>query len=124
MKHTKNPFTGSINTHITSLTEYLESCGFHNGRMIAYSKSTYWHANEGHKVYFNACIYDKKGKQVWYGDLDLTKDSDKLNQVAQASNQTFYVTPEHGFRSDFHKVTKKQLEKDKDVIKFPREDKQ
>lgn len=120
MKHTINPFTGDINTWNTSLTEALQKHGFSNGRMISYSKSTYMRANEGHKVYFNSCIYDSNGVQIWYGDLDLTKDSRKLNKVAKESKQEFYVTPESGFRSDFNKITKEQLEKDEWVVKFPK----
>ena len=119
MKHTKNPFTGGISTWETSLTEYLSKHGFHNGRMIAYSKSSYMKDHWGDKVFFNACIFDINGVQVWYGDLNIKEDSKKLNKVSKDSKQEFYITPEHGFRSDFHKVTKEQLEKDPDVVKFP-----
>ena len=115
---TKNPFTGDTSTIETSLTEILSNNGFHSGRMIAFSKSRYGESHPNHKVYFNACIFDKKAKEVWYGDIDLTEDEEKLKQVAKESKQIFYVTPEHPFRMDFNKVTKEQLENEEYVVKF------
>jgi len=115
---TKNMFTGDTTTIETSLTDILAKHGFINGRMISLSKSRYGESHPNHKVYFNACIFDKKAKEVWYGDIDITEDEDKLKQIAKESKQTFYVTPEHPFRMDFNKVTKKQLENDEYVVKF------
>lgn len=118
MKSTTNPFTGKTNTWKTSLTDSLSKHDFYNGRMISGSKSMYGRNNPNHKVYFNACIFDVNCVQIWYGDLDLTTDFDNLQKVCNETNQIFYVTPENPFRSDFHKITQKDLEKDDYVIKF------
>jgi hypothetical protein len=118
MENTKNPFTGNINTWKTSLTDCFNKYNFNNGRMISYSKSSYINSNRGNKVFFNACVFDINGIQVWYGDLDLTKDSKTLEKIAEETNQIFYVTPESGFRSDFNKITKKELEQSEYVVKF------
>jgi len=88
------------------------------GRMISPSKSSYTRLYPENKVYFNACIFDKSIEQIWWGDIDLTFDAEKLNKIAERSGEVFYVTPEHPFRSDFHTVTKRQLENDEFVIKF------
>jgi len=73
MKNTRNPFTGEINSWQTSLTEALNKHGFYNGRMISGSKHTYGRANPDHIVYFNACIFDVNGVQVWWAGLIFIK---------------------------------------------------
>ena len=123
MEHTTNPYTGQTNSWKTSLTETLNKHNFHNGQMISYSKSSYRQEHPKNKVFFNACIFDVNAVQIWYGDLDITKDSKKLRKVAKESKQKFYVTPESGFRSDFNKITKEELEKDEWVIIFGEDDK-
>ena len=88
------------------------------GRLISASKSGYARKHPGNTVYFNACIFDKDGTQVWWGDLDLTEERDRLDSLAEECQETFYVTPEHGFRSDFNEVTTKMLKKDPRVVVF------
>ena len=89
------------------------------GRMIGGSKSGYRTEHPNNRVFFNACIYDKTPSQVWWGDIDITLDEFKLNQIAEYHTQRFYVTPEFGYRSDFnHKIKKRDLEKDKNVLVF------
>lgn len=90
----------------------------YEGRLIASSKSLYHKNNPNSLVYFNACIFNSKGKQIWWGDIDLTKDEEKLFKIREESKEDFYVTPEHPFRSDFYSVTKESLESDPNVKKF------
>ena len=116
---TKNPFTGTTNTIASSLTDILEKHGLRSGRMISGSKSMYGRDNPNHKVYFNACIFDRIATQIWWGDLDVTQSEDVLKEVAKEYGHEFYVTPEHPYRMDFNEdVTKEKLEKDESVIKF------
>lgn len=130
MQSTTNPYTGEINSWITTLTECLDKNDLRAGRMICLSKSTYRDLHPNGKPIFNACIYDTNAVQVWWGDLDLVEDNDKLQKVANESNQEFYVTTE-SYRSDFNKTTKEELEKGMNpehsfmipVIKFKPSDK-
>lgn len=115
---TKNPFTGTTNTIEAPLTDILHKHKLTSGRMVGWSKSGYRDAHPDNRVYFNACIFDKTGAQVWWGDLDVTESEDILKQVAKEYGHMFYVTPEHPYRMDFNKVTKKQLNTDEYVIKF------
>ena len=64
------------------------------GRMISGSKSGYFSSRPDHLVIFNAnlCV-DGEGK-VWYGDLDLTLDKDKLSSAAVAAGLDIYVLRE------------------------------
>lgn len=90
----------------------------YGGRMIGYSKSRYREANPNNIVYFNACIFNKKLKQIWWGDIDITADKKTLKMIAKESKELFYVTPEHPFRSDFNKVDQKLIDTDESVIKY------
>ena len=90
----------------------FEDAGFYFGRMISGSKSYYANKFPDHEVVFNARIYDTKtyskekdGKikdffegqaiEIWYGDLDLTRDAEKLKEIANKIG-TFVITTEHG----------------------------
>lgn len=116
---TKNEFTGATNTIEAPLTEILEKHGLGSGRMVSGSKSMYGRDNPNHKVYFNACIFDKTATQVWWGDLDITESEKVLKEVAKEYGHEFYVTPEHPYRMDFNKgVTKEKLENDESVTKI------
>jgi hypothetical protein len=68
--------------------------GLH-GRQLSGSKT----AKPGHTVFWNACIFNAKGEQIWYGDIDLTTESDKLQEAANLFG-TLYVTRESPFRWD------------------------
>jgi hypothetical protein len=71
----------------------LRSHGFDLSRMIAFSKSTYISKNPGHRVVFNANVFTDNGK-AWWGDLDLTTDSEKLQAVADELGCGLYVLRE------------------------------
>lgn len=61
------------------------------GRMISGSKSLYREKYPDHKVCFNANVVAKSYGKVWYGDLDLTVDREKLQEVANELHDTLYV---------------------------------
>ena len=71
----------------------LKNCGLIAGRMISYSKSTYRQKYPENIVAFNANIFTKKEK-VWWGDLDITKDSESLQRAATECGETLYVLRE------------------------------
>lgn len=88
------------------------------GRLIGLSKSRYRDAHPNNIVYFNACIFNEKLKQIWWGDIDITADKKSLKKIAKEYKQLFYVTPEHPFRSDFNKVNQNLMDMDDSVIVY------
>jgi len=90
----------------------FEDSGFYFARMVSGSKSGYANQFPDHKVVFNARVYnletyekEKDGQikdffkgqtiEVWYGDLDLTRDNEKLKEIANKIG-TFVITTESG----------------------------
>jgi len=76
------------------ILDELEKNGFFMGRMITGSKSFYMQKYPGHDVYFNANIIMEEYGKIWYGDLDLTIDFDKLYDIAKNNNVTLYILRE------------------------------
>jgi len=61
------------------------------GRMIAGSKSGYTERYPDNLVVFNAnIIIESKGK-IWHGDLDITKDYENLEKVAEVLEESLYI---------------------------------
>jgi hypothetical protein len=60
------------------------------GRMISGSKSGYHKNYPNNLVIFNANVCTDRNK-IWYGDLDLTLDKEKLSLLAVALGQDLYV---------------------------------
>jgi hypothetical protein len=84
------------------------------GRMISGSKI----APKGHTVFFNACIFDESYQQIWWGDFDLTADSEALQKIATRHGSKLYVTREQPFRWDG--LSKKQVKADTEerIVEF------
>lgn len=83
----------------------VEILGDH-GRLLSMSKTAYRDEHPDHLVYFNACIFDghklsprrrRKATQLWFGDLDLTLDEAKLQELADRIGP-IVVTPETPYR--------------------------
>lgn len=72
--------------------------GFPLGRLICGSKSAYTKRYPDHDVVFNANIITKKRGKIWYGDIDLTIDADKLNELSKELGETIYVLYENDCR--------------------------
>lgn len=60
------------------------------GRMISGSKSGYRMRFPDNRPVFNANVCVESGK-IWYGDLDLTLDGDKLQGLANELGERVYV---------------------------------
>ena len=88
--------------------------GLEFGRMIAYSKSTYIMNKKNHQAIFNANIITSEGK-IWWGDLDLTDDSDKLQAIADEIGKTLYILHEMDYR--FNKENRPFEEVEKLAVK-------
>lgn len=76
------------------LNEILQRNGFYMGRMIGPSKSAYRHDNPNSVCYFNGGLITDKSREIWFGDLDLTKDGFLLKEIAEEMNQTIHVFKE------------------------------
>ena len=72
-----------------------------NGRMITSSKSFYKRENPDNLVVFNAGIafYDENGRiyKIFGGDIDITKESEKLIQISKELKQILYIFNEYDF---------------------------
>ena len=68
-----------------------------HGRQLSGSKNAYRAEHPGDAVLFNACIFDARGTEIWFGDLNLRVDADTLQAVAEELG-VVYVTPELPYR--------------------------
>lgn len=64
------------------------------GRMISGTKT----APKGHVCVFNGNICIKSKGKIWFGDLDLTRDAQKLSELAKAKGETLYILKEKDAR--------------------------
>jgi hypothetical protein len=67
---------------------------FNTGRMISGSKSGYRHRHPENEVIFNARIFTPKKHLIWWGDLDITLDYKKLQEVCNEINEELLITTE------------------------------
>jgi hypothetical protein len=82
------------------------NAGFPPGRMISGSKSGYVRNNPKCEPYFNARICTLGEGIIWWGDLDLNKDREFLNQISLEIGTKLYVLRE----SDaWNEVTDEQI---------------
>ena len=68
--------------------------GLPEARMICDSKISYVTSFPDNEVYFNANIVSKFGEKIWYGDLDLTKDSKALQAISIELGLDLYILSE------------------------------
>lgn len=108
---TKEPIFGKVEINLSEMADSVMGMA---GRLIHPSKSGYIRNHPDHKVYFNACIFDKEGIQIWFGDIDFNVDEAKLLKLAEKVGN-IYVTPESPFR--WHGLFSKDISKfDKEGI--------
>jgi hypothetical protein len=60
------------------------------GRLISGSKSTYKSSYPENLVVFNSNLCTEKGK-IWYGDVDVTLDLEKLTEIAFKIQEKIYL---------------------------------
>jgi len=101
------------------LRKIFESNEFYIARMISGLKSLYRSKYPTNEVYFNANIFVDGIGKVWYGDIDLTLDGEKLQKVADQIKKPFFILSEMSGRFEF-----KNREDYKEVAKasfYPKE---
>lgn len=67
---------------------------FFPGRMVSSTKTT----PEGKTYIFNANICTKTYGKIWFGDLRLEDDAEKLQEFANKLGETIYILREHDAR--------------------------
>ena len=68
----------------------FEKRNWHCGRMISAHKTS----PPGHKCVWNANIVTKSQGKVWFGDVNITKDSPLLKEIAAEAGEPLYVLRE------------------------------
>jgi len=61
------------------------------GRIIAESKGEYCKEHQGELIIFNANIIIKKQGKIWYGDININLDFDKLKNIADKLKEDLYI---------------------------------
>ena len=65
-----------------------------SGRMISHSKSGYMDRFPNNEVYFNANIFVLGEGKIWYGDIDITKEKEQLENVAREIGKDLFILRE------------------------------
>jgi hypothetical protein len=76
------------------MIHYFRDENLVTGRLLSYSKSSYREKNPDNEVYFNANIFVLGEGKVWYGDIDVTKDREKLERIAKTSGNDLFILRE------------------------------
>jgi hypothetical protein len=87
-------------TNPTSITSSI--LGF-EGKMISWSKSGYRDENPENLAIFNANIIQKTERgyeKIWFGDLDITLDYEKLIRISECLDTEIFVLYEMDARFD------------------------
>jgi hypothetical protein len=71
-----------------------------SGRLLSGSKSGYRRRHPDHEVHFNACLFGDDGTQLWFGDIDLTIETARLQKLANRLGRRVILTPEWPYRFD------------------------
>ncbi len=70
------------------------------GIMLSGSKLAYSQQHPDHEVYYNANLFVEGYGKLWFGDVDLTRDADKLQALADEIGACVYILYEHDGRFD------------------------
>lgn len=94
----------------TYALEVMREHGFELSRMIAYSRRVYLSRRPNNQALFNANVVTDQGK-IWWGDLDLADDSEKLQDVANELRATLYILREADYRFNTNKRPLNEVKK-------------
>jgi hypothetical protein len=74
--------------------EVFDRHGLMMGRLVSGSKSRYVDLYPNNNVVFNGNIVVENHGKVWYGDIDITLEKDKLQAVADELCRDLYILRE------------------------------
>jgi hypothetical protein len=64
------------------------------GRMISGSKSGYYDEYPDNLIVFNANVVIESRGKIWHGDLDVTRDMENLEKIAETLEEPLYILRE------------------------------
>ena len=109
------PYKEPLNLEVTiNINQEVEKILGPCGRLLSSSKSAYREFYPDHQVFFNACLWDSNGTEIWFGDIDLTKENRKLEKARNLFDNPIYLTKEDPYR--FEGFAPNNIEK------YPKED--
>lgn len=79
------------------------------GRLISGSKSAYRELHPESDVLFNANIFILGKGKIWWGDLDLTLEWDKLEMIASTLGKSLYVLREMDGRFEWEESSDERV---------------
>jgi hypothetical protein len=82
------------NNQIEIMESIFENEKLFSGRMLSFSKSGYRDKFPDNEVYFNANIFVLGEGKIWYGDIDVTKEKEQLENVAREIGKDLYILRE------------------------------
>lgn len=80
-----------------------------NGRMLSMSKSSYKEKYPDNQVLFNANIFILGEGKVWYGDIDITRERENLENVAQEIGKDLFILREMDGRFNNEELPDSQI---------------
>lgn len=83
---------------VQSAIKTAQSVLGHAGRMMSGSKSGYANAHPANVPVFNGNLVTENLGKIWYGDIDLTLDGDKIQALSIALGEKVYVLREMAAR--------------------------
>lgn len=78
--------------------EIFDRHGMMIGKMLSGSKSAYHERHPDNNVVFNANVIIEKHGKVWFGDIDVTLEQDKLQAIANELCRDLYILGEFDAR--------------------------
>ena len=76
------------------LTQIAEGILGHCARLVSGSKSLYRSNHPDHVVIFNANVFTKEDGKIWYGDIDLTLDEQRLKRLGYELEKEVFLLQE------------------------------
>jgi hypothetical protein len=67
------------------------------GRLIYGSKTGYYHRYPDNLLAFNGGIYVKSTGHLWSGDLDVTRDTPRLREIAHHLGEDLFILRESAY---------------------------
>lgn len=96
--------------------------GLQQSRIIAFSKSNYKSDHPNDLVLFNANVLTASAGKIYYGDLNLTLEERKLQEIANTLSETLYILEQNDCRFENEFKSTEELLKKAIMIVKPNQD--
>lgn len=92
-----------------NITQAFESKGLIEGRLLSSSKSRYREKYPNNRVFFNANIFVLGEGKIWWGDIDINRDKDVLEEISILSEKKLYIISEMDGRFENENLSDEQI---------------